>query len=122
MPAPPTPTNRWQIGTMYYGGLLNGQPFYTQPGGPGTAVLPPTPQAQPWKEYPISGLVISAFNPWFVPGCQHAIKRWAIVHEFDYTLNQSCALICCNQCYYVQRSVSPYEQILDPILYAIIAG
>lgn len=117
---PPVGTNRWQIGVMYFQGLLNGQPFYTQPGGPGTEVLPTQKNAQQWPEYPIAGLVIQEYNPWWSPGCGHSIKSWKIIKEWDYTTNSDCALVTCEVCSYVQRVVEPYNLILDPILYAII--
>lgn len=112
--------NRWQLGVMYGGGLLDGQPFYTQPGGPSTEVFPTQRNAEPWPEYPIPGLVIQEYSPWWSPGCGHSIKSWSIVKEFDYDNDISCALICCRVCLYVQRVVEPYEEILNPQVYAII--
>jgi hypothetical protein len=115
--------NRWAVGTMYGNGYLNGQPFFTQPAGPFTAVLPPTPNNVPWEEYPIKGLVISAYVPWFSPGCQHAIKQWKMIQEFDYDTNQSVELVCCLICAYVQSShFQPAETWLDALLYPIIIG
>lgn len=120
-PAPP-PTNRWQIGTLYNQGLQNGQPFWTQPGGPGSQVLPTQRNGEPWQDYPVPGLVIQEMSPWFVPGCLHSIKYWAIVREWDYLTNQSCALVTCPVCSYVQNVIEPFEEWLNPIQRAIIVG
>lgn len=94
--------NRWQVGVMYNQGLLNGVPFFTQPDGPGTAVFP-TQQNGPWADYPIPGLVINEYSPWFAPGCGHAIKMWRIFQEVDYTTDTPVSLICCVICSYCQR-------------------
>lgn len=115
------PTNRWALGTMYYQGQMNGTPgFYSQPGGPNTQVFPTQKNAAPWPQYPIPGLVIQEFSPWFAPGCLHSIKFWKIIHEWDYTTDMDCALICCSLCSYVQRVIEPYNQVLNPIQNAII--
>lgn len=118
--------NNWAIGEMYFQGRLNGsgaslQPFFTQPGGPGTAVFP-TQYSGPWVDFPIPGLVITEYIPWWSPGCGHAIKMWTVIREFDYDTNQSCALICCRICTYVQNVYEPFEEWLNPIQHAIIVG
>ena|SRR5882762_8908386 len=113
-------TNRWTVGAMYQGGLVSGLPFFTQPGGVGTQVFPSQQNAQPWVEYPVIGEVINEYQPWWPPGCLHSVKFWKIYKEFDYVTQLSCALICCPICTYVQRVVEPYDEILDPIAYAII--
>lgn len=112
----------WTLGTMYNGGLLNGQPFYTQPDGPYTTVYPHQQNAEPWPDYPIAGQVIQEFNPWFTPSCGHSIKFWKIIKEWDDATQQSAALICCSLCTFIQRAVEPYDEILNPIQYAIIVG
>lgn len=114
-------TNRWTVGLMYYNGLLNGQPFFTQ-AVPGGQVLPTQQNATPWEDYPIEGMVIQEYSPWFAPGCGHSIKMWKIIREFDYNTNSSVALICCEICSFVQNYHEPYESILDPIAYAVIVG
>lgn len=117
------PANRWTVGVMYFEGRSSsGLPFFTQPGGPGTEVFPTQQNAQPWPEYPIPGMIIQEFNPWWAPGCGHAIKMWKIIREYDYDTDSSCALICCDVCSYVQRAVEPYEEILNPVQQAIIVG
>lgn len=115
-----TATNRWQLGVMYYQGNLNGQPFFTQPEGPGTAVSPTQVNGAPWPEYPIAGQVLQEMSPWWIPGCGHSIKTWKLIREYDYETAMSCCLVACEVCSYVQNSVEPYEEILDPIQRAII--
>ena len=115
------PSNKWQIGVMYYGGRLNGQPFYEQPGGPGTPVFPHE-GVSPWLEWPTVGQIIQTYAPWWAPGCQHSCRYWAIVREYDYIEETSVALICCNHCYYVQGVYRPFEAWLDPIQHAIVAA
>lgn len=112
--------NRWEIGTMYRGGLSSsGLPLFTQPLGPGTAVQPREIQGANWPEFPVTGMQFS-YGPWFSPGCLHVIKFWSLVREWDYDTNMSCCLITCSQCSFVQRVVEPYEEILNPIENAII--
>jgi hypothetical protein len=114
-------TNRWQLGVMYNGGLLNGQPFYSQPNGPGTAVIP-SQYSGPFLSYPIPGLTITEYIPWWSPGCGHSIKMWKVIREFDYVTNMSCALITCEICTYCQSVLEPFEEWLQPITHAIIVG
>src|SRR5271170_5574259 len=112
--------NRWQLGTLYFQGKLNGVDFYTQPGGPFTEVFPTQRNSVQWPEYPIPGLVIQEYSPWWSPGCGHSIKSFKIIREFDYPENSDIALICCEVCSYVQATIEPFEQWLNPIQYAII--
>ncbi len=114
--------NRWVIGGLYQLGLLNGQPFYTQPGGIGTQVFPTQANAVPWPEYPVPGLILNEYVPWWAPGCGHSIKYWKIFKEWDYDTNQSCALVCCPACTYVQSVIEPFEEWLNPIQRAIIVS
>lgn len=103
--------NRWAIGEMYYGGLVGGQVFFTQPGGPGTQVFPTQENGQPWLSWPAAGVI--PFNEqaaaWWIPGCLHSIKSIKVIREWDYTTNMSVALLCCEVCSYVQRTMEPFE-------------
>lgn len=110
---------------MYYRddqgrGLLNGLPFYTQIGGRFGKVVPHQANAEPWPDYPIPGLILQEFVPWFSPQCGHSIKSYRIIREFDYETNDSVALITCPECSYVQNYLVPFEAWLDPIIHAII--
>jgi hypothetical protein len=118
-----TPTNRWQIGAMYFNGLMNGSPtaFFTQPGGVGTQVFP-TQYDGPWVDFPISGLVISEYTPWWAPGCGHSIRFWKIIRDYDYDTQMSCALITCSVCSFVQNVYEPFEEYLNPTQHAIIVA
>ena len=113
--------NRWQLGTMYFGGKLNGQPFYTQ-SAPFEPVYP-GPYNGVWTDFPIIGLTINeSAYAWWPIGCMHAIAAYDIVHEWDYETNMDCALICCPSCRYVQNVIEPFSAWLDPIQHAIIVG
>lgn len=118
----PTGTNTWQLGTMYTQGIVNGLPFFTQPDGPGTTVFPHQANAEPWPEYPIPGLIINEYVPWWAPGCGHSIKFFKIIRDFDYNTNISVALVCCSVCTYVQSTIEPFEEYLNPIEHAIIVS
>jgi hypothetical protein len=113
--------NRWSLGTMYYQGLLNGQPFFTQPGGPGTQVFPTQANATPWAAWPAAGvMVLQEYSPWWAPGCGHSVKTLKVIREFDYETNSSVALVCCEICSYLQRTIEPFEEWLNPIENAIL--
>lgn len=116
--------NRWAIGEMYYGGLLNGAPFFTQPGGPGTQVFPTQANAIPWTQWPVAagGMIINEYVPWWSPACGHSIKTFKLIREYDYETNQSCCLVCCEICSFCVSVIEPYEEVLNPIQYAIIVG
>ena len=113
--------NRWQLGTMYYGGRLNGNSFYVQPSGPFTAVTP-TQRSGPFLDWPVPGMVITEYIPWWSPGCGHSIKFWSVIREFDYPSNQSCALITCSICNYIENVYMPFEEWLNPIQHAIVVA
>lgn len=115
-----TATNQWAIGAMFYGGLVNGQPFFVQPGGIGTPVYPTQKNAQPWPEYPIPGLFINEFIPIWTPGCGHSTNFWLVIREYDYVSQNSVALICCSVCTFVENVYSPFEEWLEPITHAIV--
>lgn len=107
---------------MYFGGLLNGQPFYSQPGGPFTQVFPTQVDAQPWPDYPIPGQILQETNPWWFPNCQHSLKFWSVIREWDYDENIDCALICCSICSYIQAVYRPFDSWLNPIEHSIIVA
>lgn len=112
--------NRWTPGRMYFPGGPNG--FFTQPGDPFTQVFPTQANAIPWEAYPISGLILNEYNPWWSPSCQHATKVWRIIKEWDYDTNMSVALVCCNTCSMVQSYIEPFEEWLNPVERAIIVS
>lgn len=97
--------NRWQLGVPYTF-QLNGADFFTQPGGPGTQVFPTQQNNTPWADWPIPGMVITEYVPFWAPPCLHAIKEWRIIPEFDYENDVPVSLVCCNICTLVVRAVS----------------
>jgi hypothetical protein len=122
-------TNDWQQGTMYYGGRLNGTPFWTQPGGPGTLVYPQNQRNVPWPDWPGAGtMTINEIANWVNPGCGHVVKMYDVVQEWDAVEGQAVSLLCCPSCSYVQRAVynsGTYEgptDVYNPYTYVVIVG
>ena len=112
--------NRWQIGVQYdpHRGNVN----WSQPGGPNTAVLP-AQENVPWNppSNPIPpGNFFSEFSGIFFVGCQHSVMFPLIIREWDYTTNQSVALVCCPMCSFVQYTIEPYQEYTDPVAYPIV--
>ncbi len=116
------PANTWTLGTLYYPQGPPPTTYFTQPGGPFTQVFPTQKNNQPWPEYPIPGLIINEYVPWWTPGCLHSVNYWLVIREFDVYSEQSVALICCPVCSYIQRVIMPYDAWLLPIENAIIAA
>lgn len=123
------PQNSWQLGTMYRGGMLNGTPFFTQPGGAFTKVLPELPQGARWFDWPGAGSMVFSYGPWIGIGCLHSIHEFNVIQEVDYTQSppQLVALLTCPVCSYIQRAVpgtSLYgpTEVYDPNLYAVIVA
>lgn len=120
--------NRWALGEMYYQGRLNGVPFWTQPGGPGTIVFPQNQRNTPWLDWPGAGtMTINEIANWVNPGCQHVVKMFNVIQEFDYDKGMPVQLLCCPSCSYVQRAVYGQTQngmpeLYDPLLYVVIVA
>jgi len=115
------PSNSWALGTMYRGGTFNGVPgFFTQ-SAPFQPVFPQLPQGAPWPEFPGPSQMVFSYGPWIGIGCLHWVHEFNIIRDFDYTTGESVALLTCPVCSYIQRAVEPFEAILDPNLYAVIA-
>lgn len=95
-----------QVGVIYNPEDASYRPRFTQPGGPGTVVLP---QQQPGEQI---GL--------FVFGCGHWFNNM-MVRETTYNW-QAAAFLQCPVCDYLQRIVVPYSAIqnndVNPILIA----
>jgi hypothetical protein len=114
--------NRWQIGVMYEQGIVSGQPFFTQPDGPGSQVFPTQANAIPWLAYPIPGLILNEYVPWWAPSCGHSIKFWKVFREWDYDNDTDVALVCCSVCTFVQSTIEPFDEWMNPIERAIIVS
>jgi hypothetical protein len=97
------PQNRWTLGTPY-DPTMNGALFWTQPGGPYTTVYPQLQNNTPWLDYPVKGLVLNEYQPFWSPACGHPIKEWKIIQEFDAVAGEAVSLICCNTCTLIQNS------------------
>lgn len=114
--------NRWQIGVMYYPQGPPPTTYFTQPGGPNTPTFPTQANAVPWDAYPIPGLILNEYSPWWAPPCGHSLKEWLVIREWDYDTNMSVALVCCRICSYVVSTIEPFEEWLNPIERAIIVS
>lgn len=115
-------TNRWQIGALYYPGGPPPTSYFTQPGGIGSKVYPTQKNAEPWPDFPVPGMIINEYVPWWSPNCGHSISEWLIIREYDYDENVDCALICCRVCSYCQAVYRPFSSWLNPIEHAIIVA
>jgi hypothetical protein len=112
---------------MYYGGRLNGTPFWTQ-AAPGQLVYPQNQRNAVWPDWPGAGVVtINECNNWVNPGCGHVVKEFSVIQEFDYVAGEPVSLLVCPSCSYVQRAVygtqsNGMPEIYDPNLYCVIVG
>jgi len=114
---------------MYYQGSFNGVAnFYTQPGGPGTQVFPANQRNTVWSAWPgAATMTINEVANWVNPGCQHVVKMFTVIQEFDYVLGQPVQLLTCPTCSYVQRAVygttqNGMPELYDPYAYCVIVG
>jgi hypothetical protein len=87
-----------QLGTMLYGGLVNGLPVWTQPGGPGTLVFPQQELGQQ--------VALFSF------ACGHWSNHINVVVEQSDPGVQS-ALLVCPLCSYVFRIMTPATLYLN---------
>ncbi len=97
-----------QVGQLYKGGLENGLPYWTQPGGVGTLVYPQLPRIFPSQNmgYPQTPMSYPAM---YYSGCGHPLNCWEIYSYYDPYAEEVMALICCPMCSYIQQIV-PYDQ------------
>jgi hypothetical protein len=123
------PSNSWEVGTMYYGGRLNGTIFFSQ-SAPFQPVTPAITQGEPWTDFPGAGSMVFSYGPWIMPGCGHPIHEFNVIQEYDYTTNQPVALLTCACCSYIQRAVPNSSDtelygptaVYDPNLYCVIVA
>jgi len=105
-----TQANRWQVGALYPSGGRGGV-AWKQPGGVGTLVYPQQVtgvdyfSTKPFSE--LSGMMSSP--------CGHYMNAPLVQREYDYTTNQSVALLCCQLCGYVVWTISPFEAALNTV-------
>ena len=104
------PSNAWEIGALYPPDGL-GNIKWSQPGGVGTMVYP---QQQTSTDY-FSVKPFSELSGMMACPCGHYINSPLVQREYDYTVNDSVALICCEMCGYVCWSISPFEAALSTV-------
>jgi hypothetical protein len=102
----------FEVGSLYNGGIVNGQQVWTQPGGPGTPVLPAYPTLYPRvpekpQSFPQQPFVYTGM---FIFGCLHWSNTVEVFQVYDPYTEQIAALCCCPQCSYIQLIVEPASQ------------
>lgn len=101
----------FDVGEMYYGGKLNGYPFWSQPGGPGTIVYPQYPRQYPVQPERPQSFPQTPFVYWSMLqfGCGHWCNCPEMFKVWDPYTELMAALVCCPQCSYIQLIVEPAE-------------
>lgn len=115
------PQNTWQLGVPYTFNFQGAGPvFWSQPGGPGTAVYPQEQVNNLWPEWP--GAAVMTINEvgtlGLSAGCGHRFDAYKVLQEYDYTQNEPCQLLVCPLCSYVQREVTGQTKNGMPLLYS----
>jgi hypothetical protein len=111
---------QWQVGQLYKGGLINGLPVWTQPGGQGTPVLPALPTQFPTINIGYPQTVMS-YPSLYVPPCLHPSNCLEVFSAYDPYEEEVMALICCPMCSFIIEIMplaeyENYEQV--PIVVA----
>lgn len=96
------------LGSLYKGGIINGQQVYTQPGGPGTIVFPQFPSLYPVvpQGYPQEPMVYQGLLSF---GCGHWANTCEVFSEYDPYNEVIAALCCCPMCGFIQLIVEPFS-------------
>jgi hypothetical protein len=97
-----------------YGGVQ-----WSQPGGVGTQVFP-AEQTGPFTAYPVVGQLWAENSGLWQFGCQHSVNMPLILKAYDPVNEVEVALICCVMCSFLQRIISPYSAIRDPMQFPIV--
>ena len=111
---------QWRVGEVYPSLTRNGLPVWTQPGGIGTPVLPAPQQYSP-EQYQGYQQNIMSYPSLYAFGCKHYLNCAEVFEVYDPVLKEQVALICCNQCGYIQQILkySEYQNYEDmPIVVA----
>lgn len=98
-----------QVGTLAYDGLVYGQLYWTQPGGPGTTVFP---QQQPAEKVAM-----------FVLGCGHWVNSFEVrimAYQPPSQPLDKAAYVLCPLCGFVNRIIYPSSLLYDPIANYIV--
>lgn len=112
---------QFAVGQLYKGGLVNGLPFWTQPGGIGTTVFPQLPEQFPAINTGFPQVVMS-YPSYYVWGCGHPSNTAEIFEVYDPYGEQDVALICCPLCSYIQEIMEPYTDYSNYEITPIVVG
>jgi hypothetical protein len=110
----------WAVGMLYGGGYVNGLKVWTQP-TPGGLVYPQPQQYSPenFQGYQQS---IMSYPALYEFACGHFLNCPAVYEVYQPSLGEQVALVCCNQCGFIQQIIAPYSNfqsyIDTPILVA----
>lgn len=117
------PAFPYEVGILYRGGKINGQQVYTQPGGPGTPVVPLPPQQYPGHDEGYPQIPFAYFG-FLLMGCGHWINSCEVNQVYDPYTGMQAALLCCPICGYIQEIVEPATDWWDKwySLYALGNG
>lgn len=106
------------VGTLYipdYHGVA-----WSQPGGPGTQVLPQQQINTPFSNYPVVGQVWAENSGLWNSPCGHWFNCPLIMMAHDDMLESSAALVLCPLCSYLIRIIEPFNAIDDVIANPIV--
>jgi hypothetical protein len=101
--------HQWQVGELYLGFNRNGLPVFSQPGGPGTPVLPAAPTLFPAQNQGYPQQVMS-YPSLYAAGCNHQFNCYEIFEVLSPSDGHQVALVCCPVCSYIQEIIDPYSQ------------
>jgi hypothetical protein len=98
------------VGTLLYPNYNN--IAWSQPLGPGTAVLPAQTNG-PFTAFPVPGMVIQDAGQalWHL-GCGHGVDVIRMFKEFDTDTQTQCAVIACSICSFIVSLISPYDDAI----------
>jgi hypothetical protein len=98
---------QFQVGQLYNGGYVNGLKVWSQP-VPGGLVYP-QPQRQYPQQYQGYYQAPMAYSYLYAFACGHLLNCPEIYEVYDPYAGVQVALVCCNQCSFIQQIISPYE-------------
>jgi hypothetical protein len=110
-----------EVGTLYYGGYVNGLKVWTQPGGPGTIVFPQVPSQFPtqFQGYPQTPM---SYPAQYYPPCSHPSNCLELQEIYDPATGNQVMLLLCPQCSFVIQIYNPaslyYDYVENPIVIA----
>lgn len=102
------PANDWVVNGLYPPPKGIGQ-IWSQPDGPGGLVFPQQVTA---SSDLLSIKPFSETTGVYIGSCGHSFNMCTVFREYDYDNETSVALLCCNLCGCVQRTIVPFEAAL----------